>query len=368
MTGLATQDFINQELKKFPITDAAIDAMRQEYMGLTVASVEDKEGYKKVRESRIAVKGKRCAIESERKILISDALKFQQAINGEAKRITGLLEPIETYLEAEEDKYDKWVEEVKQAKEREEQERLQGRVAKLLGFGMTFDGNLYKRGDILIPAILLKSMDDLKYTELLAQVKTDYDSEQFRIAEEARIKKEEEDRIAAEKAEAERKEQERKAEEDRLRKIEDEKLAAERAEIERIKKEQAEKEAAIKAAQDKIDAEKKAIEDQKRKEDEDKRHAEEIEKAKQESAEQARKDEQARVEREVREKEERDRLAAIEAEEKKAQMTDKEKLKDLLAMIKQIDIPKFKSKKAGEVGRKVGQCFIEACDYIREAL
>lgn len=355
--GVSIDEQIGQALKRMPVTDAKIKALTAEYQALKTNGVDDKESYNAVYSALSTVIKVRTSIEASRKILKADALKFGKAVDTEANRLTEMVLPIEDHLYKQRMAVDNEIARIKAVKDAEEQERYQGRAFKLAQLGMSFDGNIYKRGDIIIPAILLKTMDDSKFAGELAKVKADYDLEQNRIAEDARLKKEEEDRLASEKLA-----------QDTLKEEENKRLVAEKERLEAIAKEQAKKEAAIKAAQDKIDAEKKAIEDQKRKEEEEKRHAEEIAKAKVEAAEQARKDEQARVERETKEREERDRLAAIEAEEKKAQMTDKEKLKDLLAALGQIDIPEFKSKKAKATGLRIEHLLKEVCDFINEAL
>lgn len=355
--GITIEEQIGQALKKMPYTEATIAELKSKYMGLKTNGIDDKAAYEAVHAALMTMVKVRTSIETARKRLKEDALTFGRAVDTEAKKLTGLVEPIESYLSDQRDIVDKEKERIKAEKEAQEQALLQGRVAKLLGFGMTFDGNIYKRREIAIVFLNLKRLSDEDFGIVLKRVEEDYQAEQAEIAEESRLRKEEEARLAAERIE-----------QDRLRAEENMRLTAERERLEKIAKGQADKEATIKAAQDKIDAEKKAIEDQKREEEREKIRKEELEKVRQEAAERAKKDEQARAEREAKEKEEKSRLDAIEAEEKKAQMTDKEKLKDLLASVQAINIPAFKSKKAKVVAQRVEQCFIEACDYIREGM
>lgn len=364
MTELATQgagvtidEQIGQALKRMPVTDAKIKALEKEYLPLKTHGVDDKESYNAVYAALSTVIKVRTSIEASRKILKADALKFGKAVDTEANRLTEMVLPIEDHLYKQRMAVDNEVARIKALKDAEEQERYQGRAFKLAQLGMSFDGNIYKRGDTVIVALNLKRLSDEDFAAVLKSVQEDYDKEQAEIAEEARLKKEEEDRLTAEKLE-----------QDKLREEENKRLIAEKERLDAIRKEQADKEVVIKAAQDKIDADKKAIEDQKKKEEEEKRHAKEIAKAKLEAAEQARKDEQARVEKEAREKEERDRLAAIEAEEKKAQMSDKEKLRELFNAIDVLCVPEFKSKKAKAAGIRVGILLKEICDFIEKAL
>ena len=355
--GITIEEQIGQALKKMPYTEATIAELKSKYMSLKTNGIEDKAAYEAVHAALMTMVKVRTSIETSRKLLKEDALTFGRAVDAEAKKLTGLAEPVESYLSEQRDNVDKEKERIRAEKDAQEQAILQGRVAKLLGFGMTFDGGIYQRRDIIIVALSLKRLSDEDFEIVLERVEEDYRAEQAEIAEEARIKKEEEERLAAERVEA-----------DRLRKEEDDRLAVERERLSKIAKEQADKETTIKAAQDKIDAEKKAIEDRKMEEEREKKRQEELGKARQEAAEQAKKDEQARVAREAREKEEKERLAVIEAEEKKAQMTDKEKLKELYDAVDIIYIPEFKSKKAKAMALRVGHLLQEVCQIIEESL
>ena len=368
--GITIEEQIGQALKKMPYTEATIAKLKGEYMTLKTNGIDDKAAYEAVHAALMVMVKVRTSLEATRKILNEGAQVYVKAINADTKRLTILAEPVESYLFEQRDIVDKEKERIKAEKDAQEQAKLQGRVAKLLGFGMTFDGNIYRRGDIYIVALLLKSMSEESFETKLAEVEADYKAEQERKAEEERqaVIKAEEDR--AKKEAEEKAELECREEADRLRKIEDDRLVAERERLDKIAAEQAEKEANIKAAQDKIDAEKKDIEDQKRKEEEEKKRQEELKEARHAAAAQAIVDEQRRVEREARDREEKDRLAAIEVEEKKAQMTDKEKLKALQLAIETFDVDGFgfKSKKAQGVARRVKECLVEACNCIREAL
>jgi hypothetical protein len=46
-------DFISTELAKFNVSDAVIAQMRQQYIGLTISGLNDKEGYKQVKDARL---------------------------------------------------------------------------------------------------------------------------------------------------------------------------------------------------------------------------------------------------------------------------------------------------------------------------
>jgi hypothetical protein len=84
-------------LIRYSVTDNAIAELRQELAGLTA---ETREGYELVRQAIARTRGLRTDIEERRKELNRDALDWQRKVNGEAKRLTGLLLEIEEPLKA----------------------------------------------------------------------------------------------------------------------------------------------------------------------------------------------------------------------------------------------------------------------------
>lgn len=176
----------DQLLIKFSPADTAIAEMRSMYMDLTVDGIDDKEGLKVVHEARMTVKSHRVAVEKKRVELKKDALEFGRKVDAEAKRLTALLEPIETHLATEEQRID----------------------------------------------------DEKEAIRNLARMKAEAEERAKREAEEARIRAEQEAKAAAMRAEQERLDAERKA------------LEAERAQIEAEKRRIAEEAAARQRAID----------------------------------------------------------------------------------------------------------------------
>lgn len=89
---------VKSDLVEFKKQDAVIADMAEKYSGMTVA----KHSYKAVRAARIEVKNVRCAVENLRVDLKKQPLELCKTIDAEAKRLTKLLEPIESALEKEE--------------------------------------------------------------------------------------------------------------------------------------------------------------------------------------------------------------------------------------------------------------------------
>lgn len=182
------ENFIATELQKFNVTDAAIAEMKDSFMPLKINGIDDKEGYKKVKEARIIVKNKRIEVEKRRKELKEDSLKYGRAVDAEAKRITGLLVPIEYYLQHQEDV----IEQEKDRIRMEKLNRIRERINALAEYG--------ERVDVAI----LEEMPDEIYAIKLASAKAAYEKE----VERKRLEDEERQRVAnAQEAERKRLEQ-----------------------------------------------------------------------------------------------------------------------------------------------------------------
>lgn len=277
---------MEQQVVKYDINAAEIAKMSDIYMQLTIESFDDQEGFEAVHTARMTMVKHRCSVDKLRKRANETAQKFIKNNNANAKKLTGLMEPIETHLKTEEDKITKEKERIKAEEEKLEQERIKRKVDALFAV------------DVVLPFFDVALLSDNEYGVLLEK--------SIRIKEE-KSQIAEEERLAKEKAEKE--------------------LAAERAELEKLKAEQEatakaqkEKEEALEAERKKMEGEYKKIWEEKQKEI------------------LAKKIEEERLEREKAEAEEK---ARQESEEKRQTelLPDKEKLIDLAMTIKQIISP-----------------------------
>jgi len=209
------QQFTQTSLQKFSLADAAIAKMREEYLPLKIAGVNDDSGFKAVHSARMIVKNHRVQVEKVRKELKADALEYGRKVDGEAKRITAMLEPIEQHLSSEEDAYNAEKERIRNEArlkaEAEERAKREAEEARL-------------RAEAEAEAARLKAIQDAENARLKAEAE--------KLAEERRVLEAERQKIEAEKKQL------ADIEAARLRKIEDERIAREAAEKARIETEQ----------------------------------------------------------------------------------------------------------------------------------
>jgi hypothetical protein len=128
-------DLISTELKKYDDIVPKVEELKKEFMPLTIASIEDKEGYEQVKEALKFMVAKRHSIEDKRKELKADSLKFGRAVDERAKEIQAMISPIELHLKEQKERVDLELKAIQEAEERATQERISKRHERLLSMG-----------------------------------------------------------------------------------------------------------------------------------------------------------------------------------------------------------------------------------------
>lgn len=321
-----TATYIETGLQLLDEREESLKALAAEFHGLTVAGLEDKDGFDKLRKGRITLKNERVAIKTKAEELRAPAIRWQKAVIEREKQLIAIIEPIEQELHTEEKRIEQLKEEARKEREMWEAKQLQGRLDLLSEYNFAADW------------VEVKHMTDDQFNEMLARAKNLHEEELKRQAEqkaeEERKRKEEEERMQREREELARQRAEQEARERELQRQEQERIEAERKRQEEIR-----------AEREKLEAERRAIEEEKRKHEE----AVRIEQAKKEAAERARIEEQERAKREAEEKAEHERLAKLEAERQEALTPDKEKLLAFAAHLPSLPVPVLNDPECREV-------------------
>lgn len=222
---------INDKLEKANITDLVINGLKEKYSGLKINGQDDREGYKSVVNARKECKAWRVAAKKICEEGRDEAVKTQKAWVAKEKEVTGKILEIETLLQKEEDAYEAEKERIKAEKKRVEDNRLTTRTVQLTGMGASLVDGLFVLGEVKYQVNDIREFDDEKYTnEILPQYKNI-----FQAAEEARVKAENERRVAEARLRLEREEFEKKQAEFELqqKKIQEEQKRKEREEEEK---------------------------------------------------------------------------------------------------------------------------------------
>ena len=304
------------EVIVYAVTDAAIAKMEDLYLSLKVSGLDDEEGFSAVHDGRMVVKGKRIEVEKKRKEYKASSLAWGRKVDGEAKRIFGLLKPIEDHLQAQENIITKEKERIKALEEAKEKIKIETRVSELFALGVN------------IPFFDLAMLSENEYAEKFQSAKIAYDAEQLRLVEEE--KKKEEERLELECL-RKKEETDRKLESERLEKLaKDQAIEAER--LAKIQDDIDAKAKILKDEQDKLEADKKAEQARKDLEILEMRLAAEA-KAK------AEKESKEKAVREAMELKEKEAAAAVEKIRQEALAPDKTKLLIYAQAILDIPLP-----------------------------
>lgn len=249
---------INNELVKQNITEQVLAEMKENFMVLKIAGLDDKEGYKKVEEARKLCKNTRILATKICKNGREAAIAEQKAWIAKEKDVVARISEMEEYLESQTKVIDDEKAKIKAQKEAEEQERLQTRIANLNKCRMEFNGVEYRLGpELIITATEVKLMDDFTFAGFYAKVEAEFNRlEAIRIEEEKKAKERAEE-LAAQEEKLKKEREEFEAKQAEFAKKEQEAKDKAEAEAKKIAEQQAEFER--KAAEEKaaLEAEKK---------------------------------------------------------------------------------------------------------------
>lgn len=205
------EQMTTRALAVYDVNEARIAELAENYASLMISGVEDKEGLKAVHTARMIVRGIRTTLDSTRKMLKKDALKWGKVVDGEANRIKAMLTPIEAQLQAKEDVIAKELREIEEAEARRLQALLQARVDKLAAVKTRLDIELVREmTDEQFEGALAEA--GAIYAEL-QQEKKDAEAAEAARQEEAKLERE---KLEAEKAKLAKEREENEAEKARL--------------------------------------------------------------------------------------------------------------------------------------------------------
>ena len=192
VTTLITEDVVTNTLKKFSVTGAKVAQLTADYGALKILGPDDKENFKTVSSALSEVRNLRFFVENRRKELKRPVIDMGNAIDGEAKRITNMITPLENHLKAEVDRTEREIEERKRAEERR-------RIQALQAAGFQIVGQSYVLGGVGDFFDNIMAMDAEAFDGFLSDGK----QEAERLAAERRRQEEEAAKLRAEQAELE---------------------------------------------------------------------------------------------------------------------------------------------------------------------
>jgi hypothetical protein len=236
------EEKIENSLIKANVTDAVIKKLEEQYSGMKLKSVDDKENYLQIKEAKKNVRAIGIIIEKTCKAGREDAIKTQKLWLAKEKELLSKIDKVQLPLESEIKKFDDEV----LRKENEEKERrekaFQERQATLIKYGAQYNNGSFELNHISYEIENIKDADEeIWQSIILPKFYSEFEKNE---AEKVRMENE-------------------RAEAARLLKEQQDKLKAEQEEFERQKKELADQQAAMQKIKDDAEREKR-LEEQKR--------------------------------------------------------------------------------------------------------
>jgi len=234
------EERISNELVKHNVTEAIIAKLREDYLPLKIAGIEDKETYLLVKEARkkckeIRVLAKKICVDGR-----EDAVSIQKAWVAKEKDVTGRISEVEDYLEKQEKEYEAAVAKEKEDRKRKQEEQLIMRQQVLTNMGALYSDGSFHLGEVSFELSVVKESEpDIWEESILPKYKEEYEKVEAERIEQERIKQEREaemkrqqDELDKKQKELEQKEAElKKAEEEKIRKDQEEELKKERERV-----------------------------------------------------------------------------------------------------------------------------------------
>lgn len=153
------------EMEKLEIAKGALVQNKELCLEMKINGQEDAEGYKKVKKTRIEQKNIRLNIKKACEAGREPSIIEQKRWIALEKEWTAEVLEGEKHLQAEQDKYDAEKERIQKEKQESEEKRLLSRTSTLSSFGATYDGSFYKLGDESVSAEVIKGISDEKFEE-----------------------------------------------------------------------------------------------------------------------------------------------------------------------------------------------------------
>jgi hypothetical protein len=247
-TAITIEESIKLEIARFDPFEARLLELKEQYSGLTINGIEDKEGYENVRLAIAELRGIRTGTTKDKAIIKKPFLQACETIETKSKWIIAEVSKIEDPLQKLKDDIDAEKEKIKQAKQTAQQATFIKRSIHLSNMGAIFDGTNFILDDVSYEGVLVKEADEDVYLEfILPKFQKVFDQREIiRLAEEkvkqeaAEKEKQEREAFAAAQAELKRAQdeliaQQQSAERERAEIVrkEQERLDAERKEKER---------------------------------------------------------------------------------------------------------------------------------------
>lgn len=223
---------INKELQKNNVTDQVIAALKEKFGSMKLKSLDDKESYLILKESKREVAKVRILAEKITKKGREAAIAIQRLWLSKEKEVVGKIDEVESHLASEIKKYDDEQDRISREEAQRKENAYMQRQSTLLKMGANYANGCIILCELTYDTNTLRDADEDIWQETILPKYTRL----YQIKETTRIAEEKRQQEEAEKVRSEREalEKERKEMEQQRRELQEQKDAAERADRMRI--------------------------------------------------------------------------------------------------------------------------------------
>ena len=224
---LSLDEQIDNKLVKGNVTEAVIADLRERYLPLKIAGIDDKETYLLVKEGRknckaIRVMAKKICTDGR-----EDAVAIQKKWVAKEKEVTSRIAEVEDYLEEQEKAYEAEVAAEKESRKRKQEEQLILRQQILTNMGVLYVDGCFVLGEVSFELSAIKESDIDVWNDVInAAFLAEYQKLQAEEIEKTRLQREREAELKRQQEELERKQKEIEKREADLKRQEEDRINA----------------------------------------------------------------------------------------------------------------------------------------------
>jgi len=217
------EEQISQELVKQNVTETIIANLKEKYLPLKIAGIDDKETYLLVKDARKECKSLRVLAKKICEKGREDAVAIQKAWVAKQKEVTDQISEVEDYLEKQEKEYEAAVAKDKEDRRRKQEEQLIMRQQALTSMGALYSDGSFTIGEVSFELSVVKeSEQDIWEESILPKFKEEYEKVEAERIEQERVKQEREAEMKRQQEELERKQKELADQEAKLKRAQEE--------------------------------------------------------------------------------------------------------------------------------------------------
>ncbi len=228
---------IETKLVQSNVTDKVINALKKQYGGMALKSLDDKQGYLEIKEARANVRKIGILAEKCCKAGREDAVRIQKMWLAKEKEVLGKIAEVQDPLDVEMKKFEDEQERLEQIEIQRKEEQFMKRQTTLLKMEAVYGDGCIILGNVSYDINNIKEADEEIWTDtILPKFQREFEKVEFERAEQERVAREAKEKFEKEQAEFKQQQEEFNRQREEMRLMQEE-LQKEKDRVENIERE-----------------------------------------------------------------------------------------------------------------------------------